>query len=806
MKRISCLIIALFAVTILKAQLPAGTIAADFNVTDINGNQHHLYSYLNQGKSVILDFSAAWCPLCWSYHNSKALSDFYTLYGPNGTDEAMVLFIERDAQMGIDDLNGLTNATTGDWVTGTPYPIIDTSGLNDDYSPNALPTIYGVHPDRVVTTLGTRSTEELIDFVRSFEPIDSMVPDTVIEFSVRSVRDITCFGQSDGSIDIDVGGPATSFTYAWSNGQTSQDMDGLPAGIYSCVITDNLGNEFDTPAIVVSEPEQLIVSFLSNTPSSSTATDGSLIANVSGGIPPYSYTWQDASTNMSIDNIGEGEYSVAIVDANGCQTSDEFALVVPTCALFLAINVEPTTCDENADGQVNLLVERAQGGVSYNWNTGDTIQNLIGVRSGGYEVTVTDDLGCSSVASGVVAINDPIAPVARIRDEFFDVYLGEDGTAFLSPEQVDSGSFDNCAILGIQLSEDEFDCTEIGRNFVEFAVIDEALNMTRREIEVTVIDSLSPYFECEDTSITVQACNGVVNYTPPRIVDNCPFGSSTSLLGRGSGAVFPVGVHTETYNYLTSDGLRATCNITINVESWISAQVSVNDVTCPGEDDGSATVLLNNASGSYDYTWSDGQTTGAAVGLSAGNYSVSVIDSNECNFDFDFFVGEPVSILARVDSIRIPDGRGDIFVSVFGGRPPYSYQWFLNDEVVATVQDPQNLNMGLYRLRITDSNDCEYDLFGIQVGSLTSTEELSVLSKLVVSPNPNNGHFYLTPPVELLGQEADINIFNLLGQTLHIEKAILREQTEIHTILPHGLLLLEVQSDGKRITRKILIE
>ena len=101
-------------------QLADGTTSPDFNLMDINGNQHHLYSYLNQGKTVILDFSAAWCPSCWNYHSSGALDDFYTLYGPGGTDEAMVLFIEKDQAMGLDDLNGLTQASAGDWVTNTP--------------------------------------------------------------------------------------------------------------------------------------------------------------------------------------------------------------------------------------------------------------------------------------------------------------------------------------------------------------------------------------------------------------------------------------------------------------------------------------------------------------------------------------------------------------------------------------------------------------------------------------------------------------------------------------------------------------
>ncbi|MBK8504990.1 MAG: redoxin domain-containing protein [Saprospiraceae bacterium] len=64
------------------AQLPNVSRSPDFNFFDINGKQHHLYSYLNQGKTVIVNFSPAWCQDCWTYHRTNALKDFYTLYGP----------------------------------------------------------------------------------------------------------------------------------------------------------------------------------------------------------------------------------------------------------------------------------------------------------------------------------------------------------------------------------------------------------------------------------------------------------------------------------------------------------------------------------------------------------------------------------------------------------------------------------------------------------------------------------------------------------------------------------------------------
>ena len=136
------------------AQLPNGSIAPDFTLTDINGQTHNLYSYLNQGKSVILDFSATWCGPCWDLHQEGTLKDLYNVFGPDGTDDLMVLKLECDPTTGLDDLNGTGPATVGDWLTGTPYPILDGEavyGVSEQYLVPGYPTWYTVCPAGTVT-------------------------------------------------------------------------------------------------------------------------------------------------------------------------------------------------------------------------------------------------------------------------------------------------------------------------------------------------------------------------------------------------------------------------------------------------------------------------------------------------------------------------------------------------------------------------------------------------------------------------------------------------------------------------------
>lgn len=152
MKKILLSIFALAAMSSY-AQLPAGSTAPDFTVTDLNGNTHNLYSYLESGKHVLLNVSATWCGPCWSYHNTHALADFYYAYGPMGSDEAMVLYVEGDPSTPVSALYGQGNITLGDWTAGTPYPIIDNAGVANSYQVAYFPTLYRICSNKITTEI-----------------------------------------------------------------------------------------------------------------------------------------------------------------------------------------------------------------------------------------------------------------------------------------------------------------------------------------------------------------------------------------------------------------------------------------------------------------------------------------------------------------------------------------------------------------------------------------------------------------------------------------------------------------------------
>lgn len=170
------------------AQIPTGSTAPDFTLTDIDGTSHNLYSYLDAGKTVYLEFFAAHCPSCWSYHQTNRLKNMYNTYGPTGTDEIMVLALEHDQWNTLDEFMGIGDpwVTAGDWITGTPFPLFNVEdpdrGVFTDYNIASYPWVFKICSDKKVEIVSTSLTEaQLYTKVQECQALASL--DKIEDFS-----------------------------------------------------------------------------------------------------------------------------------------------------------------------------------------------------------------------------------------------------------------------------------------------------------------------------------------------------------------------------------------------------------------------------------------------------------------------------------------------------------------------------------------------------------------------------------------------------------------------------------------------
>lgn len=200
-KRFLFLLFSIFALGSLKAQLPDGSQAPDWILTDLNGNTHHLQEYLDAGKTVYIDMFATWCGPCWNYHQTHTLKNLYEQYGPDGTDQVMVFGIESDISTPTNCLYDQNcPSSQGDWTAGVPYPIIDITATNGPNMPNnyALsyyPTIYGICPNGQITEVSQVGLATLVNFMNNCP----QPPPLAMNYQVT---DIHCSLSASGAINL----------------------------------------------------------------------------------------------------------------------------------------------------------------------------------------------------------------------------------------------------------------------------------------------------------------------------------------------------------------------------------------------------------------------------------------------------------------------------------------------------------------------------------------------------------------------------------------------------------------------------
>ncbi len=135
-----------------------------------------------------------------------------------------------------------------------------------------------------------------------------------------SYRSPICHGDATGSIDLVIDGGTATYSFAWSNGETTPSISNLLANTYDVTVSDNSGL-VATTQVKINEPDALNLAAFAFGTSSTGASDGSVNLTVRGGTHDYFFVWDNGATSEDISGLPAGDYTVVVTDGYGCQAS-----------------------------------------------------------------------------------------------------------------------------------------------------------------------------------------------------------------------------------------------------------------------------------------------------------------------------------------------------------------------------------------------------------------------------------------------------------------------------------------------------
>ena len=219
-----------------------------------------------------------------------------------------------------------------------------------------------------------------------------------IDFTIAQTN-ITCLGETDGSITVNVTTGAAPITYTWDNGIGNiPNPTGLTAGTYNLTITD-ANNCERTASVTLEDASTIVIGLIETNILCGGDNNGAVQALIVGGAAPLSLAWSNGATDTaSIDSLSAGTYTLTVTDANGCMAIDSVTITEPTP---LTATTEGANIGCNDTGHAHVTAAGGTLPYTYLWNdvanqTTDTAFNLV---AGNYNVTITDANGCTIVES-----------------------------------------------------------------------------------------------------------------------------------------------------------------------------------------------------------------------------------------------------------------------------------------------------------------------------------------------------------------------------------------------------------------------
>ncbi len=527
---------------------------------------------------------------------------------------------------------------------------------------------------------------------------DSSVINVGMTFSALvSSTNATCEGINDGSITLNDTTDNQGLRYIWSTGDSTQTINGLSVGTYDYTVTDTLGCT-ETGSVTIGATRNISLVVNRTDVSCVGLSDGAITINEGTDNTDLTYNWNTGDTTQTITNLGEGSYSISVADSLGCSATSIINIVALNS---LSINLSQTnvSCTGLTDGSVTIDEGSDLTGFTINWNTGADSQTLANVGLGTYTAMVTDTLGCIAIDSIEVAADSSLQ--IGLTGNNIDC-VGEN-TGRITASAIDIATND-----GLSFSWDTGDTT---------ATIN---NLAIGNYEVTVTDSTGCFgtagatLEQGDTIkinfvVSDVACMDTIGTGAILAVGTGGTGSFSYNWSTGATTTAIGNLLAGTYNLTVTDSLGCTLldSVTLLNPPLLSVTAStVQDATCEGTQDGSATVIASGGTNPYTIQWSNGIITPTISNLNPGVYTVTISDEAGCEIIDTATIGQITQIDLMLTELSgassVNDADAIATVAAAGGTAPYTFNWD-NGAVGDTIN---NLSPGNHIVIATDVNGC----------------------------------------------------------------------------------------------------
>ncbi|MGB3077567.1 MAG: hypothetical protein WBB31_00700, partial [Saprospiraceae bacterium] len=518
-------------------------------------------------------------------------------------------------------------------------------------------------------------------------------------------------GQNNGAIDLSVS-PAGTYTFLWSTSANTEDLSNIFSGTYSVTVTSVSNGCTATASVTVPNNNSVINITGNSTPlTSCTSSNGAIdITPAPSGI--YTFVWSSGETTEDLTNLSAGNYTVTVSSSAGCTAIATYSVVNNTTSPVLLATPSPATCGQS-NGAIDLNVTPT-GTYTYVWSNGSITEDLISIPAGNYSVTVTSTDGCTSITS--ITVPDNIIPLTITgttspntscinQNGAIDISVNPPGTYTYAWSNGASTEDLNNIPAGVYNVTVTFGLTCINTQLFE------VLN-TNTPIAFTGITA--PNTSCSQP-------NGAIDITittPGSFTYLWSNGEITEDLQNLTGGTYSLTVTGS--NGCTSTAIFDIINTNSNF-SFIGSVLPNTSCILPN---GSIDLTLT-PSGSYSFIWSTGASSEDLQNLSAGNYSVTVSDINNCalveSYSIQDILSYPV-ISSQVTPSTCGNSNGAIDISIIPANGN-SYSWSNG----STTEDQLNLLTGDYIVTVTGINGC-ITIDTIVVGNQNSNFTLAAMT------------------------------------------------------------------------------